>query len=553
LAQQIFRRIDASQVTQLPELQELNTRQSRELAEQVLGPEFSNFAAHLAEIGSNSPLVIVAGGRLIATRRVNPASLTSLNEFRSSIFNRLIDDMELRGPRFPIDPPRPVLDLIAALGPIDVDTPAFQQSSAQFLERPIDEVLVTIDALASAGVISGRSKLIRIIPDVLSDFVLEEGSISTGDRSTRYAERIYENFGAHSLKNLMRNFAELDWRRGRAEQRGLGLLSGIWADIHRRFQSGDEYERHRILSELSSAAYYQPEQVIRLVRTAIDEPITTEERSEEIFYRPGQDYMLSALPALLEATAHYPEYLRESVDILWQLAHGHSVRGNDSASAQSVLKRLAAWHRYGNPALNFAMLLNAIRLVERPDAFAIEFTPFTLISKIMEREGEFTEWNDETSISFGGFGLNYLGVGPVRESALSYLEYALNHDGRPALEAVHILEDLLHYYLTRAGRQRTESEEDWQGRERDRCLNMLMESYSRPSSPLLKAKVFDALRSATAINCPESIRTAAREYLAHIEIDGRLQFWMRSVQRNTNCRCGAPTLTWGSGRPQSWK
>jgi hypothetical protein len=35
--------------------------QSRALAEQVLGTEFQTYAAHLAEIGSNSPLVIVAG------------------------------------------------------------------------------------------------------------------------------------------------------------------------------------------------------------------------------------------------------------------------------------------------------------------------------------------------------------------------------------------------------------------------------------------------------------------------------------------------------------
>jgi Domain of unknown function (DUF4062) len=65
LAQQVLRRIDSTQLLELPELQELNKEQSRVLAEQVLGNDFRNFAAHLAEIGSNSPLVIVAGGVLL--------------------------------------------------------------------------------------------------------------------------------------------------------------------------------------------------------------------------------------------------------------------------------------------------------------------------------------------------------------------------------------------------------------------------------------------------------------------------------------------------------
>ena len=136
LLQQVLRKIDATQVLQLPELQELNRQQSRALAEQVLGSDFRNFAAHLAEIGSNSPLVIVAGGRLIASHKIDPATLTTLQEFRSTIFNRLLDEMDLQGPKFAFDP-RPVLHLIAALGPVDVEQHDFQKSAQALLGRSI--------------------------------------------------------------------------------------------------------------------------------------------------------------------------------------------------------------------------------------------------------------------------------------------------------------------------------------------------------------------------------------------------------------------------------
>lgn len=519
LTQQVFLKVDSSQVTQLPELQELNREESRALAIQVLGDEFRNFANHLADIGSNSPFVIVAGGRLIATRRINPSALTTLQEFRSTIFNGFLEEMDMRGPRFVIDPPQPVLHLIAALGPVDVEKREFQQSAEALLGRPADEILATIDALSSNGIITPRPKPVRVIPDVLSDYILEERCISQNGQATRYADRVYEHFGAHSLKELMRNLAELDWRRGQAAETGLNLLNGIWNDIHLRFRAGDEYVRHSILSDLAGAAIYQPDNVIALVRVAIDDPIRVDPSGQGSRFRSGQDYVLSTLPSLLEAIAHHPEWLKESVTTLWELARHGGDRQSIDGGAETVLKRLASWHRFGHPAQNFAMLVQAIGLARRNDAFTSDFTPFTLIGQILEREGEFGEWQGENSYSFGGFGLNYAAVGPVRESALDFLEFALAGDGAAALHVIPIMENLLHNFLTRMGRERTPEEVEWQNRERERCVRALVGRYSQPATTLLKARIYDALRSATAINCPEVIRQAATVALSEITVD----------------------------------
>jgi hypothetical protein len=518
LAQQIFLKIDPSQVTQLPELQELNREQSLALASEVLGDTFKDFAAHLAEIGSNSPLVIVAGGRLIAARRINPSSLTTLQEFRSTIFNRLLQEIDVQG-QFTIDPPRQVLNLIAALGPVDVETREFRQSAEALLRRPADEILTTIDELAATGIITPRPKPVRIIPDVLSDYVLEDKCINVSGHTTHYADRVYEQFGAHSFKELMRNLAELDWRRGQVSETGLNLLDGIWADIHERFRAGDEYVRHSILTDLAGAAIYQPNHVIGLVRAAIDHPVQVEPSGEFSRYRSGQEHVLSALPSLLEATAYHAEYLTESVTTLWELAKNRNERANSESSARSVLKRLASWHRFGHPALNFAMLVQAIRLTRREDAFTDEFTPFALIKQILERDGEYSEWTDDNTFSLSGFGLNYTAVGPVRESALDYLESALSGDEPAALCSIPIMENLLHHFLPRMGRPRTADEDEWQNRERERCLRALAQRYAQPSSLVLKARIYDALRSATAINCPEAISQSATAILAMIEVE----------------------------------
>ncbi|MDW5266113.1 MAG: DUF4062 domain-containing protein [Edaphobacter sp.] len=519
LVQQINKKINTSKILRLPDLEDLTKDQSRALAEQVLGDEFGNYAEHLAVIGSNSPLVIVAGGRLIASRKIDPSTLTTLQEFRSTIFGSLLDEMELNGPKFTIDPPRPVLDLIAALGPIDVEKPEFREAAEKMLDRRIDEIFSTIDVLVTVGVITPRSKPTRVIPDVLSDFLLEARCLDSRGRSTRYADQVYEAFGGPFLKSLMRNLSELDWLRGQVADASLNLLGEIWTDIHHRFRSGDEYARHSILTDLSGAAIYQPDHVIGLVRTAIANPIKIDPTSEGSHYRVGQDYVLSVLPGLLEATAYHVNWTTESIDTLWELALRHGGDAESATGAKGVLKRLSSWHRFGNPSFNFAMLLQAIRLTRRADAFKTAYTPFAIIRQILEKDGEFNEWQDEMTMSFGGFGLNYAAVGPVRENAIDFLESVLEEDGRPAVLAVDILEHLLHNYLNRMGRPSTEHENEWQGNERQRCLQVLIGRYERTASPQLRAAIFDALRSATAVNCPESIRQAASEALATIAVN----------------------------------
>jgi hypothetical protein len=95
-------------------------------------------------------------------------------------------------------------------------------------------------------------------------------------------------------------------------------------------------------------------------------------------------------------------------------------------------------------------------------ALTKDYTPFDIIRQLLEKDGEFTEWQDESTMSIGGFGLNYAAVGPVRRSALDYLEFALSGDGIPAIQSVQIMEHLAAHYLNRMGRVSSPEEVVWQ-------------------------------------------------------------------------------------------
>lgn len=58
----------------------------------------------------------------------------------------------------------------------------------------------------------------------------------------------------------------------------------------------------------------------------------------------------------------------------------------------------------------------ATRMCRERNAFDGAFTPLDIVDKLLAKEGKFTE-SEGFTISFGGFGLNYPVVRPVREKA----------------------------------------------------------------------------------------------------------------------------------------
>lgn len=520
LTQPLYRDLDPSEIAIVPELQELTKEQALALAREVLGKAFDIYAESLVQVAGNTPLVIVAGGRLIASRLVVPAELSNIEDFRSTVFTRFLDELRLEGPTFAISPTRPLLELIAALGPVDVDSEAFLVGAEEFLKRRRDEILSTLEALGTIGIVTRRGTPIRVLPDVVSDFVLEDRCVGKSKRSTQYADHVYNSFGRVFFRNLMRNLSELDWRLERSGY-GLDLLSGIWEQIRIDFSNADEYGRHHILDELSSAAVYQPDRILSLIYLALTQPIVPQEGADSK-HRAGQVYVVEAIPRLLEATAHHLTHLERSVDLLWQISRQERGRTSDSGGAKAVLKRLASYDLHGWPAFNFAMLLQAIRLSQQEDAFEREFTPIALIDMLLEHEGEFTEYSGNV-ISFGGFGLNIAAVGPLRRNVLDFLEFSLTSKRDVlAVRAAQSLGSLLHQYLNRVIRESPASEIAWQNAERLQALDILRQRLQEPASVAVRAKIYDAIRSGTGINCPDPVREAAHAALGKFVRDADL-------------------------------
>jgi hypothetical protein len=515
------RMIAESEIQEFPELSDLTDLQAEKLAEEVLGPSHSANAKRLAQIAGKSPLVIVAGGRLIASGKVDLARLTGDTEFRKAVFDRFLDELRLEGPDFPFNPPRPLLDLIAALGPVNVQSEQFLVGAEEFLRATRDKILRTISELARRGILSREDGPVRILPDVLSDFILEDCCVANG-APTQFADRVYDVFGPFFFKQLIQNLAELDWRVGSREY-GLSLLAGIWRRIEQKFLQSDHYARHELLEDLLPAAFFQPEGVLRLIEIARSQPAAEVEPAFRGLLKNGKNYALSAAPRLLEATAHNLPFLQRSVDVLWELARNNDPSDNSDATAQRTLERLASYQLNRWASFNFAMLLQCIRLCRKPGAFDSSFTPVDLIDQILEREGEFNQL-DGYKLSFGGFELNYAVVGPTRQNAIDFLSSLIAEgNDRVAVRAIHSLDHLLHEYLTRVGRERSQNEVTWQNEERLNCLKILTSRLEKtPISLPIRSEIYNAVRSGTGFHYTEPIRQACTALLPKLERDSDL-------------------------------
>ena len=222
----LARLLDETRITRFQALEQLKLKDTVALAEEVLGPGYREAARALAEISKDTPLVTVVGGRLISRGQIRPAELANEEAFRRTVFDRFIEDCEGQLPSGG-RPKRELLYLIAALQPINPTDTRFGSLAEKFLGLRSDQILQGINALEEGGVLIRTGQLIRIVPDVLGDYLLENACVNRRNETTGYSEIVFREFRDVFLSNLLKNLAELDWRISQ-RQNSSELLLGIW-------------------------------------------------------------------------------------------------------------------------------------------------------------------------------------------------------------------------------------------------------------------------------------------------------------------------------------
>lgn len=420
----------------LPHLRRNEVEQlAREILTTLNGPITA--ATDIARVTADSPLATVVGSYLVATKRIPPSVLANEAKFRDELYRSFED--AITGELGKIESPdliRDVLGLLALIQPIDPDDPDFRAVATQILSRPIDTLLRTLTRLHEAGVLVKRGRRLRIVPDLLGGYILEDRCVSGPSQSSSgFAERVASCAGSDLLRNLIVNFSRLDWRLSQTTDAADHIAEPLWESLTQSY-ARDTAKRPAIAHAISEAAYYLPARALHFAALVI------KEAREEV----------KQIPTLLRRVAYNYDFIDEACSRLWALGRD-DVRplNRDPEHPIRILCELAAVERDKPVEYCEAVVDFAIREMRNPDNHNHANSLFDVLEAALKTEGH-TAQSRGFAITFTRFAVRFEAVKLIRQKIIAFL-LELVRQGRPriAVRAARALNDALRYPMGQEG------------------------------------------------------------------------------------------------------
>lgn len=516
----LAREADESFVRRFKPLQQPGPNAILEIAEEVLGADYAQHAESLSRVSADTPLITVVGGRLIARRQIGPELLANDADFRNAVFAKFAADCEGDLPAGG-GTRQELLQLVSAVQPVLEQDNHFADRAAAFLSVRPDHVWRGLDDLEQRGVLLRGKGGLRIAPDLFGDYLLESASITRYGVSTGFADAVFTSFGETHLSNLLKNFAELDWRITQRDPESR-LLNQIWQSLYALFRGQNAIERERFLGAIAAIAVFQPKGAQQVAQIAMDEPVESVRLWS--IRRLTQDDVLRHVSPLLGVTIFHQPTSRDAFERLWSLAqHSESDVHNP---ARHALEDAIAYRKYKNVEFNERILALVEAKSTESAAYRGEFTPLTLINQILEREVDDHGFR-RNAFTFTALPVNYQVIAALRARALKTLCDTM-HSSEPkiAVCAAKSLALVIAEFHPKMRSGPSEEEHAWQDKERLNvlaCVEQRIEMGAMPLALVFKLRLLLA-RVARRANQSEQVKSKAAELLEKIPSPPFIEF-----------------------------
>lgn len=375
-------------------LNDLTVEDAKNLSEEILiavnGDK--NYAQRIAEITKDCPLATVVGSQLVGKGQIKPEVLNNDEEFRQQLMrsfrNIVAGQIGTSNPEAVCD----LLNLISLIQPINSLDPHFQQLAEKLLGQKDDHILRNVNALEDAGVLLKRGSKLRIVPDLLADYIRADVSYDEkNNRPTGYADKVFDNAQNELATNLLVNISQLDWRLSSSGVQA-SLLAEVWTNLKKQFRKAKIYERSAILTALEKIAYYQPEQVLEFVRIALEEP--TDEIEDQYkqysFTDPSYRVVTEKIAPVLKYVAYHQDYLHEALELLRSLSSQDKRATNPHPNHPLRVLQDIASIEPGKPVVYNQAVANQV-ISWLKDAPSPNFSPFDVLDQLLQTEGHTSE------------------------------------------------------------------------------------------------------------------------------------------------------------------
>jgi hypothetical protein len=509
---------DGIDYLKLDELKELSRQETKALARQAIGQEYAHFAEHLAAIAYDSPLVTVVGGHLLAERAI-PLKLLERNEdFRRMVLNRFQDILIGQIDR-QINPKicKKILELIAAVSPIQLTNEEFQRAATEFLGIDRATLIRSLGTLEQTGVLIRRGNNLRITPDVLADRILHEACLTEQGDSTGYAQEIFETFRKIYPAQVLLNLAELDWRVRFSSEQETNLLDVIFQNFKEEFKRASNLNRCKLLDLLRKIAYYQPEFSLEIVRFAMRHPTTLEDENiAKRYYHYTHFDVLSRLPGILKQICYTLDYVPICCDLLWQLGRDDTSRpyNNPPESIRSLID-LAKYRIDKSLKFNWQVIEAIERWLQEPNAHDHIYSPLDILDSFLKKDIEYNNYDGKT-LQISVFLVDREITQAIRKKALKLIEDLFNSNNvKVVLRALDSSIEALEELRDRSSQPIEEANQWWESEQLE-ILEKIHSLATRAIEPLIQLKVIEKLDWYARRSYSSRVRQKARKIIFSI-------------------------------------
>jgi transcriptional regulator with XRE-family HTH domain len=417
----------------------------------------------LAAISADCPLVAVVAADLLKRSQLNSDTFASSHTLRTDILQRFAEVSTARGSGADATERRAVLNAVAAYQPVRQRDTGFADAFTALTGIPSWDVVVgRLTELEDTGLLMRRGDALRVVPDLLGDILL--GQAAFNDRSrlpTGYLRRAQAAATSAPLQHLLINASRMQWQVREAGAAEVELVGDLWSILRDELLATSHEQQVALLEVVERIAFYQPAPALSLVRDLLASESSAAVPPDEKSVWPSatRDDVVHAVAPILRNIGYNLAYLRESLDILWDLAQTDNRPTNQHPDHPLRILADLADLRSGKPLTYLDTVIDAAtNWLQSPVTDGP--SPFEVIEPILATEG-MDPVSTDSSITFHAFGIRPDTVRDLRSRVIDLaLREARTDDIVRAVRGVNALETAIHEPIGMFNRQPSDAEHE---------------------------------------------------------------------------------------------
>ena len=345
-------------------LKDISRNEAAELIRSAAGGSLSeNTVRQLANVSYDCPFIGLFGAGLAAKNYLKDDDINLTRDIQSTVFNKFkaaYIDNHKEGPYYN-NLRLSALRVIALLQPFDMNNSELIKEAIKVADLNSEEEFKRhVDRLIGTGVLLRRRSTLRIVPDLLGDFILKDACYAENlGGPTDYIDNFCKEIRTQHLKNALINASRVDSRIKQADPNSKSIIFPLWNKFEKEFKSGkEEHNDYYHLSLLDKLAYFQPQRTLDLISWFINKHFAKQQNTNEnLDQEKISSVILDRIPPILKKIAYNLDFLVESVGLLWLLAKNMpKANQNDSDHPIKILQELCSYKTTKPLSFNLEML-----------------------------------------------------------------------------------------------------------------------------------------------------------------------------------------------------